>query len=167
MTSHGENLQGEFRPGENGAGLFAHGGNAATGFAPGANPTSEEERSASDPGPEKRRRRVGGRPRKAASERRTTKFTVAVNEAEKSAVEEAASSAGLTPAAYLRAAALSEAGVGSRLAKRKSDALYHRLSRIGVRLQHLARRAGDAGRTEEQAALEALLQDVIGVRGTL
>lgn len=165
MTSHGENLQGEFRPVENGAGLFAHGGNAATGFTPGANPTSEGECLAANPGPEKRR--AGGRPRKAASERRTTKYTVAVNEAEKNAVEEAASSAGLTPAAYLRAAALSEAGVGSRLAKRKSDALYHRLSRIGVRLQHFARRAGDAGRTEEQAALEALLQDVIDVRGTL
>jgi hypothetical protein len=83
---------------------------------------------------------------------------VSVNEAEKNTVEEAARAVGLAPAVYLR-----EVGVWSRMSKRTDDVLYHRLSRIGVRLQHLARRAGD----EERAALEALLQEVIDVRVTL
>lgn len=161
MTSHGENPPTEFRPGENGAVPLRHGENAVAEFPQGAIPV-EAPANGSSPDAGSKKRRVGGRPRKAPSERRTTKYTVAVNEAEKVAVEEAASSAGLTPAAYLR-----EAGVGSGLAKRKSDALYHRLSRIGVRLQHLARLAGDAERAEEQAALEALLQEVIDVRRVL
>jgi hypothetical protein len=87
---------------------------------------------------------------------------VAVNEAEKATVEAAAETAGLAPAVYLR-----EVGMGTRVAKRADDVLYHRLSRIGVRLQHLARRAGDEERKDYQAALEALLQEVIDVRGTL
>jgi hypothetical protein len=108
------------------------------------------------------RKRGGGRPRKAAAERRTTKYTVSVNEAEKTTVEAAAEAVGLAPAVYLR-----EVGVGTRVAKRADDVLYHRLSRIGVRLQHLARRAGDEERGGDQAALEALLQEVIDVRATL
>jgi hypothetical protein len=87
---------------------------------------------------------------------------VSVNEAEKATVEAAAEAVGLAPAVYLR-----EVGVGTRVSKRADDVLYHRLSRIGVRLQTLARRAGDEERGGDQAALEALLQEVIDVRETL
>jgi hypothetical protein len=164
MMSQGENAPGRFSPGRNGGGTFSHGGNATPEFSPGANPTegSEDEEAASDVVSRKRKRRVGGRPRKETAERRTTKFTVSVNEAEKATIEEAASAAGLAPAVYLR-----EVGVGSRMSKRTDDVLYHRLSRIGVRLQHLARCAEREGRAEERAALEALLQEVIDVRATL
>jgi hypothetical protein len=87
---------------------------------------------------------------------------VSVNEAEKTTIEETASAAGLAPAVYLR-----DVGVGSRMSKRTDDVLHHRLSRIGVRLQHLARYAEREGRAEERAALESLLQEVIDVRATL
>ena len=160
MSSHGENSREGFSPGRNGAGTFSRGENSVAEFAPGANPSRTSARGGSDAA--SRRRRAGGRPRKTAAERRTTKYTVAVNEAEKATVEAAAEAAGLAPAVYLR-----EVGVGTRVAKRADDVLYHRLSRIGVRLQHLARRAGDEERGVDQAALEALLQEVIDVRGTL
>ncbi len=160
MTSHGENHPSGFVPGQNGAGAFPHGGNSTEEFSHGVNPTETSEGTAvaPDSDPRKRTQRKGGRPRKAAAERRTTKYTVAVNEAEKNTIEEAARAVGLAPTVYLR-----EVGVGSRMSKRTDDVLYHRLSRIGVRLQHLARHAGD----EERAALEALLQEAIDVRATL
>lgn len=164
MMSHGENPPGRFSPGRNGAETFSHGGNPVAEFSPGANPvdassdgTSDDARSDATT-----RKRGGGRPRKAAAERRTTKYTVSVNEAEKATVEAAAEAVGLAPAVYLR-----EVGVGTRVSKRADDVLYHRLSRIGVRLQTLARRAGDEERGGDQAALEALLQEVIDVRETL
>lgn len=164
MTSHGGNSLRVFPPGQNGAETFRHGENSEVEFPPGVNPPEapEDTRAASAAGSRKRRRGAGGRPRKAAAERRSSKYTVAVNDAEKGTIEEAAKAAGLAPAVYLR-----EVGVGFRLSKRADDVLYHRLSRIGVRLQHLARRAGDEGRAEEQASLEALLQEVLDVRATL
>lgn len=165
MTSHGENPRGEFPPGQNGGGAFWQGRNPVAGFPPGANPSGKEATvptASGGDGNGQRRRSVGGRPRKAAAERRTTKFTVAVNEAEKEAVEEAARAAGLAPSVYLR-----EAALGTRMAKRESDVLFHRLSRIGVRLQRLVRQASDEGRGEERAELEALLQEVVGVRALL
>ena len=160
MMSHGENPLRRFSPGRNGAETFTQGENSVAEFAPGANPSMTSARGGSDAA--SRRRRAGGRPRKTAAERRTTKYTVAVNESEKDAVEAAAQAAGLAPAVYLR-----EVGVGTRVARRADNVLYHRLSRIGVRLQHLARRAGDEERGDDQAALEALLQEVIDVRATL
>ena len=160
MSSHGENSREGFSPGQNGEGAFTQGENSVAEFAPGTNPSRTSARGGSDVA--SRRRRAGGRPRKTAAERRTTKYTVAVNESEKDAVEAAAQAAGLAPAVYLR-----EVGVGTRVARRADNVLYHRLSRIGVRLQHLARRAGDEERGDDQAALEALLQEVIDVRGTL
>ncbi len=113
----------------------------------------------------------GGRPPKADAERRRHKYLVSANDAERDAIDAAAAALGLAPAVYLRQAGLDTRagapGAGSALSKRADDVLYHRLSRIGVRLQALARRVAAEGRTEDEAALAALVEEVVAVRGTL
>lgn len=161
MFSHGGNSARAFSPGQNGLGEFRHGDNSQAEFPPGENSAVRSDSNAPS-STEPRKRKGAGRPRKVPSERRTKRYTVTVNEIEKGTIEKAAREAGLSPAEFLRAS-----GTGARLAKRKGDVLYHRLSRIGVRLQRLAHRAGAEGRTEEHNALDALLQEVIDVRGTL
>ena len=108
MTSHGENSLRVFPPGQNGAETFQHGENSEVAFPPGINPpeASEDSRVAPAAGSRKRKWGAGGRPRKAAAERRSSKYTVAVNDAEKGTIEEAAKATGLAPAVYLRAVAV-------------------------------------------------------------
>lgn len=153
MSSLSENSEHGFSLSENGSGL--------------AETTSLREDLKADPGSAggrtaTPRSRPGGRPRKPSSERRTHKYLVSANEAEARAIEAAAAAAGLKPSVYLR-----QAGAGTRLSKRRDDLLYHRLSRIGVRLQQLAQRAGADGRADEQAVLEGLLQEVVELRADL
>lgn len=106
------------------------------------------------------RPRRGGRPRKAPSKRRTChQYTVKVNEAEHEAVESRAAKAGLKPAVYLR-----QAGVGAKLGVAHSQHVYHRLSRIGLKVKQLAGAAEETGRTEDKETLDALLQDVLQLR---
>lgn len=106
------------------------------------------------------RRSRGGRPRKAPSKRRTHhQYTVKVNEEEHEAVESRAAKAGLKPAVYLR-----QAGVGAKLGVAHSQHVYHRLSRIGLKVKQLASAAEEAGRTEDNETLDAILQDVLQLR---
>lgn len=127
-------------------------------------PASTSTKTASE-GPARGRRR-GGRPKKLPSERRRHKYLVSVNDAEQEAIEAAAEAAGLAPSAYLR-----EAGVGGgssgRIERRAGEVVYHRLSRIGVRLQALARRANGDGQTEDAEELESLVREVVELRSKL
>jgi hypothetical protein len=115
------------------------------------------------------RRSRGGRPPKAEAERRRHKYLVSANDAERDALVAAAEALGLAPAVYLRQAGLdARAGApGATLERRGDDVRYHRLSRIGVRLQALARRAAAEGRPDDEATLSALVEEVVVVRGTL
>jgi hypothetical protein len=113
-------------------------------------------------GPTRGRRR-GGRPKKSESERRRHKYLVSVNDAEREAVESAAEAAGLAPSAYLREAGVG-GGAGGRIERRAGEVIYHRLSRVGVRLQALARRASGDGRTDDAEELEALVREVVELR---
>ena len=113
-----------------------------------------------------RGRRRGGRPKKSESERRRHKYLVSVNDAEREAVESAAEAAGLAPSAYLREAGVG-GGAGGRIERRAGEVIYHRLSRVGVRLQALARRASGGGQTDNAEELEALVREVVELRSKL
>lgn len=113
-----------------------------------------------------RGRRRGGRPKKSESERRRHKYLVSVNDAEREAIESAAEAAGLAPSAYLREAGVG-GGSGSRIERRAGEVIYHRLSRVGVRLQALARHANGDGQTDDAEELEALVREVVELRSKL
>jgi hypothetical protein len=113
-----------------------------------------------------RGRKRGGRPRKPESERRRHKYLVSANDAERTAIETAAEVAGLAPSAYLR-----EAGVGGssggRIERRTVELMYHKLSRLGVHLQTLARRMAEEGEAETADRLEKLVGEVVELRSKL
>lgn len=110
--------------------------------------------------------RRGGRPKKPPSERRRHKYLVSVNDAEREAVESAAEAAGLAPSAYLREVGVG-GGAGGRIERRAGEVIYHRLSRVGVRLQALARRVSGDGQTDDAEELEALVREVVELRSKL
>lgn len=158
MYSLSQNRKREYRLSENGFGLAKTGSRDESRIDPAEEATRETDAFVIEPV----KRRQGGRPQKPASKRRTHKYLVSANDTEADAIEAAAAANSLKPSVYLR-----QAGTGARLSKRRDEILFHRISRIGVRLQQLARSAGDAGRIEEQEALEALLQEVLEVRADL
>ena len=75
----------------------------------------------------------------------------------------AAEAAGLAPSVYLREVGVG-GGSGGRIERRAGELIYHRLSRIGVRLQALARRKTECGQREEAEELEALVREVVELR---
>ena len=113
-----------------------------------------------------RGRRRGGRPKKSESERRRHKYLVSVNDVEREAVETAAEAAGLAPSVYLREVGVG-GGSGGRIERRAGELIYHRLSRVGVRLQALARRITECGQREKAEELEALVREVVELRSKL
>ena len=104
----------------------------------------------------------GGRPRLSGKERRAHRIGVSLNEAEREAIAAKADAVGLRPAAYLR-----QAGLGARLSARVNERAYHQLSRIGVNVNQVARVANQAGRLPELGVLQALLAEVIEIRGQI
>lgn len=128
--------------------------------------TPDSAPTESPSGGSSRGRRRGGRPKKSESERRRHKYLVSVNDAEREAVETAAEAAGLAPSAYLREAGVG-GGSGGRVERRAGEVIYHRLSRVGVRLQALARRAIGDGQTDDAKELEALVCEVVELRSKL
>lgn len=127
-----------------------------------ANPASEEAARSR----KRRGRPKGGRPKKPESERRRHKYLVSANDAEQAAIETAAEGAGLTPSAYLREAGVG-GGSGSRIERRTVELIYHKLSRIGVHLQTLARRMAEDGDTEHADRLKEVVGDVVELRSKL
>jgi hypothetical protein len=111
-------------------------------------------------------RKRGGRPKKLESERRRHKYLVSANDAERTAIETAAEAAGLAPSAYLREAGVG-GGSGGRIERRTVELMYHKLSRLGVHLQTLARRMADEGEAETADRLEKLVGEVVELRSKL
>ncbi|MEP0547597.1 MAG: hypothetical protein ABJF88_11745 [Rhodothermales bacterium] len=126
-------------------------------IAPASAPTEAASEGATRGG------RRGGRPKKPPSERRRHKYLVSANDAERKAIESAAEATGLAPSAYLREVGVG-GGSGGRIERRAGEVVYHRLSRIGVRLQALARRVSEQEQAEE---LEALVREVVELRSKL
>ncbi len=112
------------------------------------------------------RRHRGGRPKKSPAERRRHKYLVSVNDAEREAIETAAETASLAPSAYLREVGV-RGGSGGQIERRVGEVVYHKLSRVGVRLQALARRVAEGGQTEDADELEALVREVVELRSRL
>lgn len=99
---------------------------------------------------EARKNSKGGRPRKAADERRDVALpSVRVTAAEAAHVEEQAAAAGLSVSDYIRRRAL-----GGRIAARKSaadDAALRELNRVGVNLAQIVKRLNMTGDVAEDA----------------
>jgi hypothetical protein len=115
-----------------------------------------------------RGRKRGGRPKKPESERRRHKYLVSANDAERTAIETAAEAAGLAPSAYLREAGVGGGGgSGGRIERRTVELMYHKLSRLGVHLQTLARRMADEGEAETADRLEKLVGEIVELRSKL
>lgn len=93
-------------------------------------------------------------------ERRTHRIGVSVNQAEQESIEAKARAAGLRPAVYLR-----EVGLGAGMNQKRSDHLYHRLSRLGLMAKHLSEESGATGRTHEADPFETLLAEILDIRG--
>lgn len=104
----------------------------------------------------------GGRPALPDSERRTHRIGVNVNDAERALIEAKAEATGLSVGVYLR-----QAGVGARLSSRVNDRVYHQLSRIGVNVNQMARVANATGRLPELEKLQALLAQILEMRGQM
>lgn len=104
----------------------------------------------------------GGRPKLSKSERRRHKYSVSLNDDEKEALERKAELLGLPVRVFMR-----EASLGARMSVKGRGEVLHRLSRVGVKVNQIAKQLSSCGEVPELQMLEDILAEVRAIRDEL